>query len=157
MKKISKTKILSFIVAISILCNIVQIFIPRMSSEQFKRVDSEFEKEFERAKDSLAGVIQSEAYTMKVSSLIRQLQIATIYGYYCDQKSEMDPMWRSVISKIRELDNEEIYKLLSDSERMVISEFLRSFQYSCTPPMTEKDIEGVYAVIDKALDRYLKS
>ncbi len=72
-----------------------------------------------------------------------------------DGKTGGDPQWLILAEQLREANNPDVFKYLSNDDITEIAQFLEQHEYQNTPQISEEDIAPLIQSIQAALNRYL--
>ena len=118
-------------------------------------LDSRIELEFSFSKSSVAHYLKEHEYSAPLSESITQFRMATMYGYYLDGRSGGDPQWLILAEQLREVNNPDIFKYLSNDDHEVIAQFLEEHEYKNDPEITEEDIAPLVERLKGAVNKYI--
>lgn len=118
-------------------------------------LDTRIEVEFAFAKSGVANYLLEQDYSAHLSEAITKFRMAALYGYYLDGQAGGDPQWLILAEQLREVNNPDIYKYLSDNDREAIASFLEQHEYQNDPEITEADIAPLIERLQKAVNEYM--
>lgn len=125
------------------------------TSAGLSALDNRIEMEFSFSKSKLADYLMEYEYSAPLSEAITQFRMASLYGYYLDGKTGGDPQWLILAEQLREANNPDVFKYLSNDDITEIAQFLEQHEYQNTPQISEEDIAPLIQSIQAALNRYL--
>ena len=156
MKKIFGEHIgLKLIVLICIFASLFSNLQARNINSGLSHLDYQILREFGTSKTDIAYYLMEHEYSVTLSESITQFRMASLYGYYLDGYAGGDPQWLILAAQLREINNPDIFKYLSNDDCEVIAQFLEEHEYKNDPQITEEDIAPLIDRLKEAVNKYL--
>ena len=126
-------------------------------NQSLEQLDARIAMEFNGAKSMLSHEFAQQEYTPLLARKLEKFEMVCLYGYYLDGFSGGDAQWCLFSQALGEVNNEEIFRLLSPEDCRMIADFLAQHDYHNCPQITREDISPILERIESILQEYTAS
>jgi hypothetical protein len=155
MKKIlGEHPVLKLIIFVCLSVSLFYNYQARDTNSALSHLDYQIQREFGASKAEVAYYLMEHEYSASLSESITQFRMSSLYGYYLDGHAGGDPQWLTLAEQLRQVNDPDIFKYLSNDDREAIAQFLEEHEYKNDPQITEEDIAPLVQRLKAAVDKY---